>query len=545
MHGPWKRRLLGIAVVLACVAPVARAAMAADPNKSPALCGTADTPETGMQGDVPLADQASGRKAQGYNCGLALVSEVPDKITSDQTYQHCAYVRIGSGRPSDASGIKVYDLTDPANPVHTADLPVFAPMHGSSSETMRAVAARDRAILISGTGLYDISNCAHPVVKGQIPWPGLLPWPAGLSHDIRITFDGRKVWAGLGVVEADIDNLNDPSTWVVKNHTCEVARQYHPLHEGAAAADVDLCATPWQDWMPQIAHGPGVNADGTRVYVGNQLALAALNPGEDDAMRILDVTGPVPRIVATFPGPGHAVDWFRTGGHEYLLHSNEIVYAPQTSCTPYPRPSSLGWAYGAYITDITHETKPTEASYIELAINKPENCSAKLASGQNTQVAYHSVDNPTNAKFAMVSMGNAGLRLFDIRHPKAPKEVAYYNIGSLQHASVSQYDAARGLLTAPGPNGLLVLELEPQVIKDLGLPKPTDPAYPRYAAGRAARPPAGSTGVTAAFPATFGPLPLPVTAAAPAPAASSQPSVASDPHSQLITIEGTDWTKLK
>ena len=40
---------------------------------SPARCGAHDLPETGLQGDVPRADQDSGRAALGYNCGLAVV----------------------------------------------------------------------------------------------------------------------------------------------------------------------------------------------------------------------------------------------------------------------------------------------------------------------------------------------------------------------------------------------------------------------------------------------------------------------------------------
>src|SRR3954454_5374227 len=36
-------------------------------------CGAQDLPEGALQGDVPKADQDSGRAAKGYNCGLALV----------------------------------------------------------------------------------------------------------------------------------------------------------------------------------------------------------------------------------------------------------------------------------------------------------------------------------------------------------------------------------------------------------------------------------------------------------------------------------------
>src|SRR5262245_49575765 len=37
------------------------------------LCGENDLPEPGIQGDVPRADQSSGRAQLGYNCGLSLV----------------------------------------------------------------------------------------------------------------------------------------------------------------------------------------------------------------------------------------------------------------------------------------------------------------------------------------------------------------------------------------------------------------------------------------------------------------------------------------
>ena len=116
---------------------------------------------------------------------------------------------------------------------------------------------------------------------------------------------------------------------------------------------------------------------------------------------------------------------------------------------------------------------------MEMAISKPENCEAKLASGQNTDVAYHSVDDRYNARFAMIPFGKAGLRVIDIRNPDAPVEVAYFNHGTLNHAGVSHYDADRGLIYAPVSGGVRVLELRRDIIKRLGLPKPKGRAlYP-------------------------------------------------------------------
>jgi hypothetical protein len=84
-------------------------------------------------------------------------------------------------------------------------------------------------------------------------------------------------------------------------------------------------------------------------------------------------------------------------------------------------------------------------------------------------VAYDSVDDPTDAHFAAVSFGSAGLRIFDMRNPRRPVEVAYLNNGPLVHAGVSHYDASRGLIYAPAGDGLQVLEIQPQVREHLGL----------------------------------------------------------------------------
>jgi hypothetical protein len=95
----------------------------------------------------------------------------------------------------------------------------------------------------------------------------------------------------------------------------------------------------------------------------------------------------------------------------------------------------------------------------------------------------------------MVEFGSAGLRVFDLRDGKGiaagrlPQEVAYFNSGGgYVHSGVFHYDAARGIVLASAADGMQVLELQPQVIRALGLPKPTDPAYPRYPDGKPAHP---------------------------------------------------------
>ena len=75
-----KATLLGTVVALCSVPLISQDASAwgTDPLSTVVtnqhhLCGKDDLPEGPIQGDVPKADQDSGRAQQGYNCGLALV----------------------------------------------------------------------------------------------------------------------------------------------------------------------------------------------------------------------------------------------------------------------------------------------------------------------------------------------------------------------------------------------------------------------------------------------------------------------------------------
>jgi len=79
-----KATLLGAVVALFCAMAVADDASAWDTDPLSTvvtnqhyLCGKDDLPEGPIQGDVPKADQDSGRAQQGYNCGLSLLGYTP------------------------------------------------------------------------------------------------------------------------------------------------------------------------------------------------------------------------------------------------------------------------------------------------------------------------------------------------------------------------------------------------------------------------------------------------------------------------------------
>lgn len=498
-------------------------AAAAPPAKgaSPALCGPGDNPEPGIQGDVPRGTLATGQ-TPNFNCGIRVVGQLP--ISGNvQGVGKCAYVRPRGG-PAAVNAVNVVDASDPAKPVIVRKVPV---LYGS--ESFRVVVNRERAIMVSGSSVYDIRDCLNPVLLGEIKWPplniGISPPLGGgggtgiLPHDLRINHAGTKVYAAAGLWEVDISNLGDPSSWKLTDYRCDVLTQspgpWQGVHQAARKAGLDLCedaAKPdsarGANWRmgassaqtlllwPQLSHSPDVSGDDKRVFIADQAggSGARVTNGRT-TLRIVDVSQRPVKLLSEIDGPGHGLDWFRVGGREYVLHSNEVgtgpggrnaaqAGAPSTAsaaalaaasasnsdtCRPYPRPTALGWAFDAIITDVTQPTRPSHLSRLTLAINDPENCAARKASDRDPTVAYHLIDDPMNAHFAMVNFGNAGLRFYDIRNPANPVEVAYFNHGAPVHAGVGYYDAARGLVYMSGAGQFWVLELEPQVKARLGL----------------------------------------------------------------------------
>jgi hypothetical protein len=437
--------------------------------------------EPGIQGNVPAGQTAN------YNCGVRLVGQLP-RVGNVQGTGTCAYVRSRDGQ------VHVIDVRDPARPVEVASVPVH-----SGSETMRVVVNPERAVLVSGSSVYDIRDCLHPVLKGEIQWPpiGLPGIPVRqLPHDIRVNHAGTRVYASFGLWEADISNLQDPASWTITDHRCELAAQepgpWQELHRRTLAAGQSLCAdaarpnprgaqymlaaSPIQASLlwPPLSHSPDLNADDTRLYIGDQAGGNSALWAPVARVRIVDLTQHPLRIIGEVDGAGHGLDWFRVQGRDYVLHSNERGLAQAVndgggdSCRPYPRPYSLGWALEAYISDVTRPDQARHVSMLQLAINDPEFCQARRASGGDASIAFHLIDNPLDARFAAVNFGSAGLRIFDIRDPAHPSEVAYFNHGALVHGGVGYYDARRGLIYAAGGSGFWVLQLEPQVRRRLG-----------------------------------------------------------------------------
>jgi hypothetical protein len=105
----------------------------------------------------------------------------------------------------------------------------------------------------------------------------------------------------------------------------------------------------------------------------------------------------------------------------------------------------------------------------------------------NDSVHYHDVDDAANTHFVMASMWNAGVRIFDVRNPQVPAEVAYFNPGDvappggptkLDHVwGHIHYDATTGnIWFASAIGGFFVVRMEDQVHQQLQLPGRVPPA---------------------------------------------------------------------
>jgi hypothetical protein len=468
------------------IVPVGAAppAASASHRRSPA-CGRLDAPETALQGDVPADDQTTGRARQGYNCGLALVGATNLGGRGGNANMawsgHCAYIA--------GDGIAVVDVSDPTEPRQVRTL------HGSgsddSTEAISAVRTRDRALLVAGrygipptplpvpVDIYDVSDCARPVLLSTVTFPANV-------HNVTLSADGKRLFTTRPVQVADLTDPRAPR--YLGNIDDELATQ---------TTNHDLSHEAWP------------SPDGRRLYIGGTVGPLGTR------FSVVDISGwparPV-RLISETSGPGHSIRLATIGKRRFVLHSNEsVVDQTAKGCVP-DRVNPVGGAAQPRLTDITDERRPRAVSTFRLAINEPENCAAQVRSGVNASVHYHDVDDPRRTTFVMLSMWNAGLRIVDVRDPRAPREVAYFNPGLVPDGQDGEvldqawahvrYVASTGhvwLSTATG--GFWVLELEPQVRRALGL-SARDVRWPRGRPGHPAgsAPPGGGNAVVATDP---------------------------------------------
>jgi hypothetical protein len=452
-----------VALALLFVAGVVAGPSAPSTAASASGCGPLDLPETGLQGEVPLRDQLSGRAAHGYNCGLALVGHVAlSGAAANLAWAgHCAYVA------STGSGINVVDVGDPQHPKVTTTL--HGPGSDLSIETIAAKQIGSRAVLVAGRyglaagvpapapmDIYDATDCAHPKFVTTFSFPENI-------HNLTFSPDGNRVYATLPLQAADVHDLA------------------HPVFLGNLEDEIPQANFLQSAGVPNasyLAHEVWTSPDGNTLYLGGQTPMFGW-------FTIADITGwPArkPVVLSQVEGRGHSIRLATIDGRTYALHSEESIVGPTAKgCVPASTNPFAGAAQ-PWLSDVTDPRHPVmNVSQMTLAINDPSNCATEAADGEDASVHYHDVDNAARTTFVMASMWNAGLRIFDVRDPLHPREAAYFNPGTFLTPSDSgvldkawghvHYDRVTGQIWfATQSGGFWVVELEPQVRRALGLP---------------------------------------------------------------------------
>jgi hypothetical protein len=205
---------------------------------------------------------------------------------------------------------------------------------------------------------------------------------------------------------------------------------------------------PWRPWVPLPAtmHGCSISDDGTRGYFQDALNQKTLIV--DTSKIQARIPGAKPRIISSFATPNELQQSsvpLIYGSKPYLLMFTEARLPAFKLCVPgkpnfgFPR-----------IIDLSDETHPVVAGKAETEVVLPKNCS-RIAGDSTFQTQgaakadpgypvvssfflydshYCSPDRLHDPTLLACSQLGSGLRVYDIRDPRRPVEIAYYNTGT-------------------------------------------------------------------------------------------------------------------
>ena len=374
-------------------------------------CGPGSQPEPGMQGRVAKEDVDAGR-AKGYRCNMSVIGRSGSTggfrvhRYVDKQGHECAYYDTALLFPTNATslsleptGVAVLDMSDPARPVRTTTLvtPAMQTPHESVNISVQggilAAVLGNPAQYPGGIDVYDISeDCRQPV-------PMAAAFPATpFGHESGMAPDGRTFY---------------PTSIGTGNTT---------------AVDITNPRLPRPVWMGEFnTHGMSVSDDGNRGYLAASEGLIILDLSEVQARKPDPQVREISRLTwsnMTIPQVPIPVT---IDGRPYVVEVDE--YSADAGGGFQGHGERVG---AARIIDISDETKPFVVSNIRLEVHQKENRAAiggdygAQSPVQGYAAHYCNVPQRVEPGIVACSMIASGLRVFDIRDPANPKEIAYH-----------------------------------------------------------------------------------------------------------------------
>ncbi|WP_043770255.1 LVIVD repeat-containing protein [Algiphilus aromaticivorans] len=365
-------------------------------------CGPGSAPEPGLQGRVSRADRDSGRNLEAYSCNMRLVGQYQGQGASvvSASSGDCAYMSSGpvAAVLSSTPGMQVVDVTNPASPE-------FAGNHASPGMllgTWESLKVNEARGLLGGVAVgvltapgffdvYDISeDCANPIHRNGLLGTSLELPSNILGHEGNWSPDGRTYWS-TGLIAGSITaiDVEDPA-------------QPRILYTGLRGFPSN--------------HGVEFSPDGNRMY------LATCLPGGIITLDISAIQNrePVPAV--------QQVSQITWNSRSCAQHALPVFF----DGVPHLIAADEFASEGVRIIDISDETQPEIIEHIQLEIQLPENAALRhedVASNGafGYEAHYCDVDRVENPTALACGYFNSGIRVFDIRDPREPVEIAYFN----------------------------------------------------------------------------------------------------------------------
>jgi len=377
-----------------------------------ATCDKASQPlNDPIQGRVSQADMDQPQADKGWTCNTRVVGRYPTPggfrvwRFRDRNGHVCGFYDSSMGSPLNlvsisalpTQGVVVLDMSDPAHPVQTAALTtpgMISPHESLNLNARRGLLGAETGTGLTTAGTFDLysvaGDCRHPVQESVTP--------IKTGHESGFSPDGRTFWVAGGggyVVAFDVTNPKLP-------------------------------VAVWTGNM--YSHGLNLSPDGRTLYQTDPING---NLGIFDVSAIQDrKPNPQIRQISRFSWetvsvPQNSIP-ITVKGHPYLIEFDEFAFRFN--------PATVDNKVGAgRIVDIGDPAKPKVVSDLRLQVNMPD-VHAKVAGDpfpMNSEAFtygghYCAVPTQNHPAIVACSFLNSGLRIFDIRDVRHPRETGYF-----------------------------------------------------------------------------------------------------------------------